>query len=60
MRHIYGLKYQNYDVNEYIVEIKSHHVPLGLNGHAGSNKVSPFRFVLYCVLIPSSCSYLLA
>jgi hypothetical protein len=45
MRHFYRLKYQNDGVNENKMEIKSHPVPLGLKGRAGSNKINPLRFV---------------
>ena len=36
MRHIYRLKYPNYVVNKN----KNSHILLGLNGHAGSNKLN--------------------
>ena len=51
------MKYPNYDVNKNKVEIKTLHILLGLNGQAGSNNVNPPRSVLFCVPLPSSCSY---
>jgi hypothetical protein len=57
MRHIYGLKYPNYDVNKNKVEIKTLHILLGLNGQAGLNNVNPPRSALFCGSLPSSCSY---
>jgi hypothetical protein len=37
MRHIYGLKYPNYDVNKNETEIKALHKLFGLSGNAVSN-----------------------
>jgi len=51
MRHVYGLKYANYDVNE--MDIKILHILLGLNGHAGSNGQSfPFCLKFLYLLTP--------
>jgi hypothetical protein len=57
MRHIYGLKYPNYDVNRNKVEIKTLHILLGPNAQAGSNNVSPPRSALFRVPLPTTCWY---
>jgi hypothetical protein len=37
MRHVYRLKYPNYDVNKNKIEIKILQILFGLNGNAVSN-----------------------
>jgi len=48
MRHIYRLKYPNYDVNKNKIEIKNLHILFCLKGHAVSSKSNPPRCVLFC------------
>jgi hypothetical protein len=59
MRHIYMLKYPNYDIDKNKIEITTLLIIVGFHGLAGSKKVNPPRTVLFCVYFSSFCSYFL-
>ena len=56
---IFRLKYPNYDVNKSKNKNKSLIIIVGPNGHTSPNNVNVAPTVLFCLLLPSFCSYYL-